>query len=104
MYVLQLCLQPSKWHDEAHVHKKHAGLFIICKHNGHCTEIFRTEAEKSEHILELTNKKDKLMICDFCCVMYRKRDRYQITLKNIIEMTTFLNAAIGIVPHTSVLR
>jgi hypothetical protein len=58
-----------------HVHNKHAGLFIICKHNGHCTEIFRTEAEKSEHILELTNKKDKLIKCDFCCVMYRKRDR-----------------------------
>jgi KRAB domain-containing zinc finger protein len=57
-----------------HMRKKHAGLFIICKHNGHCAEIFRTEAEKSEHILQLTNENDKLIKCDFCCLMYCKRD------------------------------
>jgi KRAB domain-containing zinc finger protein len=58
-----------------HMHNKHAGLFIICKHNGHCAEIFRTEAEKSEHILELTNKRGKLITCDFCCLMYSKKDQ-----------------------------
>jgi hypothetical protein len=58
-----------------HMHKKHAGLFIICKHNGQCAEIFRTEAEKSEHIREVTNnKKGKLLNCDFCSLMYSKRD------------------------------
>jgi KRAB domain-containing zinc finger protein len=58
-----------------HMHKKHAGLFIICKHNGKCAEIFRTEAEKSEHIREVTNKNGKLIKCDFCCLMYFKRNR-----------------------------
>jgi len=59
-----------------HMHRKHAGLFIICKHNGKCAEIFRTEAEKSEHIREVTkNKKDKLIKCDFCCLMYSKNDQ-----------------------------
>jgi hypothetical protein len=57
-----------------HMHKRHAGLFIICKHNGVCTQIFRTDAEKSEHILQLTNKKVKLIKCDFCCLMYFERD------------------------------
>jgi hypothetical protein len=58
-----------------HMHIKHAGLFIICKHNGHCAEIFRTEAEKSEHILQITqikNKKRKQIKCNFCSVMYSK--------------------------------
>jgi KRAB domain-containing zinc finger protein len=55
-----------------HMRKKHAGLFIICKHNGQCAEIFRTEAEKSEHIREVTNKRGKLIKCDFCCEMYCK--------------------------------
>jgi hypothetical protein len=55
-----------------HMHTKHSGLFIICKHNGKCAEIFRTEAEKSEHILQLMNKRDKLVKCDFCCVMHCK--------------------------------
>jgi hypothetical protein len=55
-----------------HMHRKHAGLFIICRHNCQCAEIFRTEAEKSEHILKLTSKEDKLINCDFCCVMYCK--------------------------------
>ena len=58
-----------------HMHWKHAGLFIICKHNGHCAEIFLTEAEKSEHILELTKKIGKWIKCDFCCLMYCKADR-----------------------------
>jgi hypothetical protein len=58
-----------------HMHEKHEGLFIVCKHNGQCAEIFRTEAEKSEHILTLTNKKDKLIKCDFCCVMHRKSSK-----------------------------
>jgi len=58
-----------------HMNKKHAGLFIVCKHNGRCSQIFQTEAEKSEHILELTHKKDKLLNCDFCCLMYFKADR-----------------------------
>jgi hypothetical protein len=55
-----------------HMDKKHAGLFIICKHNRQCAEIFRTEAEKSEHILKLTSKKDKLIKCNFCCEMHCK--------------------------------
>jgi hypothetical protein len=55
-----------------HMHRKHAGLFIICKHNGRCAEIFRTEAEKSEHILQLTNKNVNLIKCNFCSVMHRK--------------------------------
>jgi KRAB domain-containing zinc finger protein len=55
-----------------HMHKKHAGLFILCKHNGHCAEIFRTEAEKSEHIIELRNKNANLIKCDFCSVMHSK--------------------------------
>jgi hypothetical protein len=55
-----------------HMHKKHAGLFIICRHNRQCAEIFRTEAEKTEHILQLTNKKDRLIKCDFCSVMHIK--------------------------------
>jgi hypothetical protein len=55
-----------------HMHKKHAGLFIVCKHNGQCAEIFRTEAEKSEHILQLTREKRKQIKCNFCCVMYKK--------------------------------
>jgi hypothetical protein len=58
-----------------HMHKNHAGFFIVCKHNGVCTQIFRTEAEKSEHIIELRNKNVKLTKCDFCCLMYYKRDR-----------------------------
>jgi hypothetical protein len=58
-----------------HMHKKHAGLFIVCKHNGHCAEIFRTEAEKSEHILEGTNKKYKLIKCEFCCLMFSKENQ-----------------------------
>jgi hypothetical protein len=57
-----------------HMHKKHKGLFIVCKHNGRCAEIFRTEAEKSEHIRELRNKNVNLIKCDFCCLMYCKRD------------------------------
>jgi len=57
-----------------HMHDKHAGLFIICKHNGKCAEIFRTEAEKSEHILQLTNLNDNLIKCNFCCLMYCKRE------------------------------
>jgi hypothetical protein len=57
-----------------HMHNKLAGLFIICKHDGRCTQIFRTEAEKSEHILEVTNKKSKVIKCDFCCLMYFERD------------------------------
>jgi hypothetical protein len=55
-----------------HMHKKHAGLFIVCKHNGRCSKIFRTDAEKSEHTLQLTNKTGKPIKCDFCCVMYFK--------------------------------
>jgi hypothetical protein len=55
-----------------HMHNKHAGLFILCKHNGQCAEIFRTEAEKSEHILELKTKRAKLIKCDFCCLVYWK--------------------------------
>jgi hypothetical protein len=58
-----------------HMHNKHAGLFIVCKHNGRCSQIFQTKAEKSEHILELMNKKDELINCDFCCLMYFKADR-----------------------------
>jgi hypothetical protein len=54
-----------------HMHKKHAGLFIVCKHNGKCSQIFRTEAEKSEHLLELKNN-GKLIKCDFCCVTYSR--------------------------------
>jgi hypothetical protein len=71
-----------------HMHKKHAGLFIVCKHNGHCAEIFRTEAEKAEHILALTqipNKKDKLIKCEFCCFRYwksRKANHLKIHHKN----------------------
>jgi hypothetical protein len=57
-----------------HMHKKHAGLFIICKHNAKCSQIFRTEAEKSEHLLQLTSKKRKQIKCDFCCLMYSKMD------------------------------
>jgi hypothetical protein len=53
-----------------HMHNKHAGLFIICKHNGRCAEIFRTEAEKSEHLLQLAREKRKQIKCNFCCVMY----------------------------------
>jgi len=55
-----------------HMQKKHAGLFIVCKHNGRCAEFFRTEAEKSEHILKLTNINDQLIKCNFCCLMYNK--------------------------------
>jgi KRAB domain-containing zinc finger protein len=58
-----------------HMHKKHAGLFIICRHNRQCAEIFRTEAEKSEHILDVTNKNSKLIKCDFCCIMYNKSSK-----------------------------
>ena len=57
-----------------HMHRKHAGLFIVCKHNGTCSKIFLTEGEKCEHILQLTNKKGKLINCDFCCAMYFKSD------------------------------
>jgi hypothetical protein len=53
-----------------HMHRKHAGLFILCKHNRMCTEIFQTEAEKSEHILGLKNK--NLKKCDFCNLWYHK--------------------------------
>jgi KRAB domain-containing zinc finger protein len=53
-----------------HLRKKHAGLFILCKHNGLCSKIFRTETEKAEHILELKNKKFALKECDFCYKMY----------------------------------
>jgi KRAB domain-containing zinc finger protein len=49
-----------------HMHKKHTGLFIQCKHNHHCTKIFRTETEKSEHLLELKIKIVSLGKCDFC--------------------------------------
>jgi hypothetical protein len=55
-----------------HMKKKHAGLFIICKHNGQCAKIFRTEAEKSEHIREVTNQ---LIKCDFCCKKYLKNSK-----------------------------
>jgi hypothetical protein len=69
------CAFNSRQYMVQHMHKKHAGLFIICKHNGQCAEIFRTEAEKSEHIREVTNnKKGKLLNCDFCSLMYCKRD------------------------------
>jgi hypothetical protein len=71
------CALNSRKYMVRHMHRKHAGLFIVCKHNGKCAEIFRTEAEKAEHILALThlrNKKDKLIKCDFCCLMYRKRE------------------------------
>jgi len=71
-----------------HMRRKHAGLFIVCKHNGHCAEIFRTEAEKAEHILQITqitNKKDKLVKCDFCFLMYwksSKANHFKINHKN----------------------
>ena len=54
-----------------HMKKHHAGLFIICKHNGRCSQVFLTEAQKAKHILELTNS-DKLKKCDFCQIMYNK--------------------------------
>jgi hypothetical protein len=57
-----------------HMHREHAGLFIVCKHNGKCSKIFLTEREKSEHILQLTNKESKLINCDFCCALYFKHD------------------------------
>jgi hypothetical protein len=55
-----------------HMHRKHAGLFILCKHNYKCNQIFRTEAEKSEHILGLKNK--NLKKCDFCNLWYQKTE------------------------------
>jgi KRAB domain-containing zinc finger protein len=54
------------------MHNKHAGLFIVCKHNGVCSKIFRSETEKSEHIREVTQINDKLIKCDFCCLNYWK--------------------------------
>jgi hypothetical protein len=58
-----------------HMHKKHAGLFIACKHNGRCTKIFRTEAEKSEHILELKKNNEKLEECNFCDKLYVQKHK-----------------------------
>jgi hypothetical protein len=57
-----------------HMHNKHAGLFIICRHSGWCSQIFRTEVEKSEHMLEVRNKIVDLKKCDFCCLRYCQRD------------------------------
>jgi hypothetical protein len=58
-----------------HMHNKHAGLFIMCRHNRQCAEIFRTEAEKSEHLLKLTNKIDRVKKCNFCFQTYWKCDK-----------------------------
>jgi hypothetical protein len=69
------CALNSQKYMVQHMHRKHAGLFIICKHNGLCSQIFRTEAEKSEHILELTNKRGKRIKCDFCYLMYSERNQ-----------------------------
>jgi hypothetical protein len=63
-------------------------LFILCKHNGKCSRIFRTEAEKSEHLLELSNSEDKLMKCDFCCQMYPEKNKarhFKIHHTNLIR-------------------
>jgi hypothetical protein len=66
--------------------KKHAGLFIECKHNGKCSQIFQTEAEKSVHILEITNKKYKLIKCEFCCLMYSiKNQAYHFKIHHTNE-------------------
>jgi hypothetical protein len=70
-----------------HLHNKHAGMFILCKHNGKCSRIFRTEAEKSEHIMEVINN-STLEKCDFCCKMYTKIDKarhFKIHHKNLIR-------------------
>jgi hypothetical protein len=59
-----------------HMHNKHAGLFIVCKHNGICSKMFHTEAEKSEHIREVTNRSiDLMMKCNFCGLIYCKGDK-----------------------------
>jgi hypothetical protein len=68
------------------IKKKHAGLFIECKHNGKCSQIFQTEAEKSVHILEITNKKYKLIKCEFCCLMYSiKNQAYHFKIHHTNE-------------------
>jgi hypothetical protein len=51
-----------------HMQKNHAGLFFVCKHSSKCTQIFRTEAEKSEHLIGLKNKV-KLKKCNVCHIM-----------------------------------
>jgi C2H2-type zinc finger len=85
-----LCNRAFNYHRSMlqHMHNKHAGMFILCKHNGKCSRIFRTEAEKSEHLLEVRNGADKLMKCDFCCQMYPKNGKsrhFKIHHKNLIR-------------------
>jgi hypothetical protein len=82
------CSYTIRYEMVQHMHKKHAGLFFQCKHNGHCGKIFRTEAEKSEHLLELRNNNSNLEKCDFCCKMYfetNKARHFQIHHKNLIR-------------------
>jgi hypothetical protein len=94
-----LCKSVSSCHYNLvkHMRKNHSGLFILCKHNGVCTRIFLTEAEKSEHnILELANKNAKLMKCDFCCIMYFKKDKanhFDKHHKNLIRCS-YINCSI----------
>jgi hypothetical protein len=51
----------SKFTDHLHTH--HAGQFSECKHKGWCTKIFRTDEEKTEHVLK-DHKTEKK--CNFC--------------------------------------
>jgi hypothetical protein len=73
--ILCNCASNSQTYMVQHMHRKHAGLFIVCKHNGICSKIFQTEAEKSEHIREVTNRSADLTKCDFCGLIYRKSDK-----------------------------
>lgn len=78
-----------------HMRKDHAGQYDICrwKHNGAvCAQVFRSEADKFEHILKV--HKQKMVRCEFCFKAYsetHKSEHFLIWHKNDLFRCRYFN-------------